>query len=207
MFVLKAKARTTRPDAVREHVLAWSADVGSIATGWLGCTSGVSADGHWIFLMRFVSPEAAWITSDLPGYERWWRACRHDLSTPPVFAESTRVRGILRGGSDDAATVTITDGIASPEQLSAIVGRLENLAPAERAAVIGGFIAWHDHEQFTEALYLAGKWAQFRQLGTTSPPLGRFVDDHVATVRDARVANLHDPWLTSPDRLDAGVPR
>lgn len=207
MFVLKAEARTTHPDALREHALAWSADVGSTAPGWLGCTGGVSGDGYWIFLLRFVSREAAWISSDLPRNEQWWRACRTYLDTPPAFAESTRVAGILRGGSDDAAAVMITEGSAPRDRLHAIVDRLEALAPAERSAVIGGFVAWHDHERFTEALYLAESGAQFGQLGTMPSPVGRFVDDHVATVRDIRVINLHDPWLTSPVHPGTGEPR
>jgi hypothetical protein len=198
MFVLKVEARTARPDAVRQQVLAWPADVGSSASGWLGCTGGVSVDGDWIFLMRFVSQEAAWITSDLPGYEQWWRACRRHLETPPVFTESTRVSGILRGGTDDAAAVIITQGSAPLNRLSDSLRRLETLALTERVGVIGGFVAWHDRERFTEALYLASKGAQFRQLGTTSQPLGRFIDDHVAAVRDARVIDLDEPWLTSP---------
>jgi hypothetical protein len=198
MFVLKVEARTTRPNAVRQQVLAWPADVGWSASGWLGCTGGVSVDGDWIFLMRFVSQEAAWITSDLPGYEQWWRACRRHLETPPVFAESTRVSGILRGGSDDAAAVIVTQGSAPPTRWSESLRRLETLALTERIGVIGGFVAWHDHERFTEALYLASKAAQFRQLATTSQPLGQFLDDHAAVVRDARVIDLDEPWLTSP---------
>ncbi|MGW7081726.1 hypothetical protein [Streptomyces sp. NPDC054866] len=198
MFVLKVEARTARPDAVRQQVLAWPADVGSSASGWLGCTGGVSADGDWVFLMRFVSQEAAWTTSDLPGYEQWWRACRRHLETPPVFAESTRVSGILRGGSDDAAAVIITQGSGPSNRLSEILRRLETLELTEPVGVIGGFVAWHGCERFTEALYLASKGAQFRQLGTTSQALGRFIDDHVAAVRDARVIDLDEPWLTSP---------
>ena len=198
MFVLKVEARTARPDAVRQQVLAWPTDVGSNAPGWLGCTGGVSAEGDWIFLMRFASQEAAWITSDLPGYERWWRACRRHLETPPVFAESTRVSGILRGGSDAAAAVVITQGSAPPNRLRDSLRRLETVALTEHVGVIGGFVACHDRERFTEALYLTSKPAQFRQFATTSHLLGGFIDDRATAVRDVRVIDLDEPWLTSP---------
>src|SRR3712207_4115608 len=143
MFVLTVEARTTRPGALRHHVLAWPGDVGSSATGWLGNTGGVSVDGDFILLMRFVSQEAAWITSDLPGCARWWRACRPHLETPPVFTESMRVTGILSGGSDDAAAVRITRGSAPSTRLRDSLQQLESLAVTERAAVIGGIVAWH----------------------------------------------------------------
>jgi hypothetical protein len=157
MFVLKVEARTTQPDALRKHVLTWPADVGKSATGWLGNTAGVSDDGHFILLMRFVSEEAAWITSDLDESGRWWQRCARHLDTKPVFTGSTKVRGILGGGSDDAAVVRITRGRATEDRLRDSLRELETIALNERAVVIGGIVAWHDEDRFTEALYLKSK--------------------------------------------------
>lgn len=201
MFVLEVDARTARPEAVRERVLAWPAEVGVHATGWLGSTGGVSPDGHFLLLMRFASQEAAWITSDLPSNQRWWEACRGSLETEPAFQESTEVIGILRGGSDDAAAVVVTRGAASPLRMRENLRRLESLTADERAGLIGGIVAWHGGERFTEILYASARPEELRRLSAEPTPLGRFMAD-VST--GAQEIDLDDPWLLSPATHDGG---
>jgi hypothetical protein len=199
MFMLTVEAHTTTPDALRRHVFGWAAGVGTSAAGWLGNTAGVSSVGDFILLMRFESEEAAWITSDLPEYGQWWQICARHLDTKPVFTGSTHVSGILGGGSDDAAAVRITRGSAAPNRFRSSLRQIETLPFDDRAAMIGGIVAWHDRNRFTEALYFASKdLAQFRHRGTTPTPLRRFIDDHDASILDGTMADLDDPWLISP---------
>lgn len=197
MFVLEVEARTARPESVREHVRAWPAEVGVDATGWLGSTGGVSSDGHFFLLMRFASQEAAWLASDLPSNQRWWQACRGSLETQPAFHESTRVTGILGGGSDEAAAVIVTRGSASPLRLRESLRRLESVNAGDRAGLIGGIVAWHGDERFTEVLYSSAKPDEFRRLSARPTPLGRFLADW-STADGAQVIDLDDPWLISP---------
>jgi hypothetical protein len=199
MFVLKVEARTTKADALRKHVLTWPTEVGKRATGWLGNTAGVSPEGDFILLMRFVSEEAAWITMDLPENTRWWQVCGRHLDTKPVFTGSTDVTAILSGGSDDAAAVRITRGRADTNRFRDSLSQLETLAAKERTDVIGGIVAWHDEERFTEVLYLKSKdFATSRQVAAAAAPLRRLIDDHQAAMTDPAVLDLTEPWLMSP---------
>jgi hypothetical protein len=159
----------------------------------------VSADGDVVLLLRFASQEAAYLTLDLPASARWWQQCRRLLSGPPVLTESTAVTGILRGGSDDAAAVRITRGSASRASLRDSLRPLEALPAAERAPVIGGFVAWHEGGRFTEALYLREPAGRSGEL-TASSALRRVLDVHDAAVGAASVVDLGEPWLISPER-------
>lgn len=201
MFVLTVEARTSRPAALRRHVLTWPSVVGRDAMGWLGNTAGVSADGELVLLLRFASQEAAWATSDLPGSAQWWQDCRRLLDTPPQITESTAVTGILQGGSDDAAAVRITRGSGSRTRLRDSVRQLESLPAAERAPVVGGFVAWHDGGRFTEALYLASPAGELDQRAASSA-LRQILDAQDAAMREGRVVELVEPWLASPERAD-----
>jgi len=206
MFVLTVHARTINPEGVREHVLTWPARVGIGAVGWLGSTGGVSTDGDFILLMRFESEEAAWITSDLPENGRWWQICSRHLDTRPAFTGSSKVTGILSGGSDDAAAVRIIRGRTAQNLFRDSLRRLETLSPNERAALIGGIVAWHERDQFTEALYLKSKdFAKFRQRGMFPTPLLRFIDEHETSILDGTVIDLDEPWLISPSNTTSGT--
>ena len=206
MFLLTVEGRTGTPDALHEDVLNWPGEVGRSAVGWLGNTAGVSNDGDFVLLMRFESEEAAWITSDLPEQGRWWQTCAEHLDTKPAITGSTTVIGILDGGSDDAAAVRIRRGSAVLNRYRRSLRQLETLPPAERAAVIGGIVAWHDGDRFTEALYLTSRdFAQVRQLGTSPTPLGRFIDGLEASILDAKVIELDEPWLISPPDIISSI--
>jgi hypothetical protein len=208
MFVLTVAARTSAPDSLRRHVLTWRADVGISATGWLGSTAGVSGDGTFIFMLRFESEEAWLITSGVPEYANWWQVCGHHLDTTPSFTPSTAVTGILAGGSDDAEAVRVVQGRATPSRLEASVRQLDTVPAAARAGVIGGLVAWHDDEQFTEALYFAAPApGQLGLQAAASTPLGRFFQDHDAAIRGASVIDLVEPWLSSPSDATSGTRR
>jgi hypothetical protein len=204
MFVLKVEARTTQPDALRKHVLTFPAEVGRHATGWLGNTAGVSPDGDFILLMRFESEEAAWITMDLPENTRWWEICGQHLDTKPAFIGSTDVTGILSGGSDEAAAVRVIRGRAS-QGFRDSLQQLGAIPRDERTDVIGGIVAWHDEDQFTEVLYLKSKdFTTSRQPATAAAPFRRLLDDHDASIQGASVLDLKEPWLMSPPDGNAG---
>lgn len=198
MFVLTVQSRTSTPDALRQHLLRWPVDVGTSAMGWLGNTAGASADGDFVLLMRFQSEEAALVTGDLPEYGRWWRSCARLLDTKPLFTPSINVTGILSGGTDAAAAVQITRGRAAPARLRDSLRQFESLTAAERGTVVGGIVAWHDDNRFTEALYFIARISgPFGQQSVTTP-LGRFNAAHEASMLESTVIDLRDPWLTSP---------
>lgn len=202
MFVFTVEARTSAPDALRGHVLRWPSDVGTIADGWLGNTAGVSAEGKFLLLMRFRSEESALITSDRPEYGTWWQVCRQHLATSPVFTPSTNITGILGGGSDTAAAVQITRGRAAPNRLREGLRELESMAVGERSGVIGGIVAWHEENRFTEALYFSSP--DPARLQAQATPLGRFMAAHASSIEYASVIELPDPWLTSPPNVTSG---
>ena len=71
------------------------------------------------------------------------------------------------------------------------------MAVGERSGVIGGFVAWHEEDRFTEALYLSSEVPARSQVQVTNP-LGRFMVDHASSIDDAEGNRAAGPLVDQP---------
>jgi hypothetical protein len=151
----------------------WRTEVRPGATGFLGSTAGVTADGRFVALARFESVEAARANSDRAEQGAWWAEVEKCLAAPPTFHDCTEVDTFRSGGSDDAGFVQIMQGRADRERLRALDERVEAVLPDLRPDLLGSVRAW-DGDQYTEAAYFTSE-AEARA-GEAKPPPPELAD-------------------------------
>ena len=145
----------------------WQSEVRPGATGFLGSTSGVTADGRFVALARFESVEAARANSGRAEQSAWWAEAEKCFAGPVTFHDCTEVDTFRGGGSDDAGFVQVMQGRADRQRLRALDERVEAILPDLRPDLLGSVRAW-DGDQYTEAAYFTSE-AEARA-GEAKPP-------------------------------------
>ncbi len=156
MFIQVITAKVVDEEALRRQLDRWESDVRPGAEGFLGSTSGVTADGKLILLARFESEEAARRNSQRPEQGAWWAETEKALEDPE-FRDSVDVVVMGGGGSDDAGFVQVMRGhVLDAAKLQGLLGRMKEFeaAMAEmRPDVFGDVTAVHADGTFTDAVY------------------------------------------------------
>jgi hypothetical protein len=160
MFIQVVQGTVTDPHRLEADVRLWVNEVAPQATGWLGTTSGVTADGRGIAVVRFSSPEAAQQNSERPQQQEWWAKASQSFAGDVVFHNCTETFTFLGGGSDDAGFVQIIQGHSGD------VARMREMMPgsedemqAARPDVMGVVVAVHDDGGFTQVVYFTSEEA------------------------------------------------
>jgi hypothetical protein len=113
VFAQIIRGKVSNPSAVRPVVNRWMTDLGPTATGWLGSTSGITAENEVFVLVRFESAEAAAANSDWPEQGLWWAEMAELFDGEPTFQDSTDVTVETSGNPDDAGFVQVMMGQTS----------------------------------------------------------------------------------------------
>ena len=72
MFVQIIEGKARDAEGLKRQGDRWAEEVGPGAVGFLGVTSGVTADGRAITIARFESEEAAKANAARPEQSAWW---------------------------------------------------------------------------------------------------------------------------------------
>lgn len=132
----------------------WRSEVKPGAIGYLGSTSGVTADGHAILLARFESAEAAAANSARPEQAAWWEANSGAFGDDVSFHDCAEVDTALGGGSDDAGFVQVIQGKSADQaRMRAMLPEVEGQLREQRPDILGVTVAWHGDGHFTQAVY------------------------------------------------------
>ena len=107
MFVQVMEGKASDAAGLRRQMDAWNAELKPGATGFLGATGGVAADGRAVLMARFDSEESAVANSSRPEQGDWWSQTEKCFDGPVTFTESTEVDLFLDGGSDGAGFVQV----------------------------------------------------------------------------------------------------
>ena len=110
MFIQVIEATTSDPAAVRAATDRWKEELAPGATGWLGSTAGMTADGRMVAVVRFDTEENARANSDRPEQGEWFAELTKLFDSDPVFRDSTRVMVDVRGNPDEAGFVQVMQG-------------------------------------------------------------------------------------------------
>lgn len=155
MFIQVIQGRTSDPQFLREQLERWRAEVKPGATGYLGSTSGVTADGRSIAIVRFESEERAVANSQRPEQGAWWAEARKAFDGEPTFHDCRDVDLAMGGGSDQAGFVQVMQGRAKDQEaMRQLLPDMEPQLREQRPDVLGATIAWHgDGGGFTQAVY------------------------------------------------------
>lgn len=180
----------------------WATDLAPGATGWLGSTAGVAEDGTFVASARFASEQAARANSDRPEQHQWWMETSKLFSGEVTFHDCTQTDEFLRGGSDDAGFVQVIRGrVADIEKMRRLNERFSALTAAGkgRSDVIGGVVAIHDGDRFTQVVYFTTlQAARAGEAAEMSPEMKALWDEEQDLLSDLSYIDLTDPWMYSP---------
>jgi hypothetical protein len=155
MFVQVFRAKVRDSDMWARQTEKWRKEIRPKTTGFLGFTSGVTADGEMVTVARFKSAEAAKVDNDLAEQGAWFEETTKAFEGDVTFHDCQEVDEILGGGSDRAGYVQVMQGRAKNQENMRSRGReMEPALRNIRPDIIGGTLAWHgDGGGFTQVMY------------------------------------------------------
>jgi hypothetical protein len=116
----------------------------------------------------------------------------------PTFRESSDVRLLFDGGSDDAGFVQVMEGTISDRakadalESSAMMDQLR----VARPDLLGGIRAYFDGGEFVEFAYFTSEEAARK--GESASEFTEPNQEYMALYRDMTFTDLHDPMFTPP---------
>ena len=161
MFAQVIQGRTSDAEAVRAAAERWVKELEPGASGWLGSTVGVTADGRFVAIARFESAEAARRNSERPEQGQWWEETRRLFDGEPTFLDSEDVSVEMVGDPDRAEFVQVmlgrtTDTPRAKELMARLpVEELHELRPE----ILGSVLIWQDEGTWTQAIYFTSETA------------------------------------------------
>jgi len=197
MFIQVITGQVADAAGLEAALERWRTDIRPGAVGFLGSTGGITADGRFVTLARFESPEAAQANSDRPEQGAWWAEAEKCFSGPVTFQDCTEVDTYRGGGADDAGFVQVMQGRADRQQLRALDQRAEALLPELRPDLLGSLRAWSG-DQFTEVAYFTSE-ADARAAEAQEPPpdVAEALGDWQAAMGEVTYHDLTSPRLIS----------
>ncbi|MEU0569481.1 hypothetical protein ABZ297_29465 [Nonomuraea sp. NPDC005983] len=201
MFIQLIQGRPADAGELRSALGRWARELSPEAPGWLGTTAGLTEDGQFIAAVRFESREAAQRNADRPEQTQWWVETAKLFAGEIVFHDCVRVHQYLGGGSDSAGFVQVIQGrTRDPERMSEIVRRTERDLAAFRPDLIGGTIALHEDDGYTETAYFTSEKEAREGERMQPPPELRGALEEWMGLFEGRPAyvDLREPWLYSP---------
>ncbi len=201
MFVQVIQGQVT--DAERAHAAfdRWMEELAPEATGWLGTTAGVTADGRFIALARFDSAAAARRNSESPGQDKWWHEFTSLLSGDATFHDTEDVVVDTHGDPDTAHFVQVMQGAGSnPDRARELMGQHRDEWAAFRPEVLGSEAAMYDDGDYTMAMYFTTEAeAREGEQKEVPPELQAEMDEmNSLAAGPPTFFDLKQPWLYSP---------
>jgi hypothetical protein len=197
MFVQVIKGKVSDPSAVRRQNERWRNELRPGATGFLGSTIGVAADGTFIAVIRFVDAAAAKANSERPEQGAFWAETAKNFDGEPTFRESSDTTTLFDGGSDTARFVQVMEGTvkdrAKAEEFES-PEMLEQLRAA-RPDLIGSLRVWFPGGAFVDAAYFTNE-EDARKGESSSDFSGQ--QDYMDLFSEMTFIDLRDPLLTAP---------
>jgi hypothetical protein len=158
MFVQVFQGKLQDAALWAHQVARWRREIKPKTTGFLGFTSGVTAGGSAITVVRFDSEESAKVDNDLPEQGAWFEETSKAFDGEVTFHDCRDVDVLLAGGSNDAGFVQVFQGRANDQnemrrQMKAMEDDLRKIRPD----LIGAILAWHGDRGFTQAAYFTSE--------------------------------------------------
>jgi hypothetical protein len=195
LFVQIIKGHTRDVDGLRRQLERWRTDLKPGAIGFLGSTVGIADDGTLIALARFSDEATARANSDRPEQNAWWEETAKFFDSEPTFRESTDIRTLFDGGSNDAGFVQVMEGTVRDRAKAEELETPELLAElrAARPDLIGGIRVWFKNGSFVEAAYFTSEDAARR--GESSNEFSGPQEQYAELYGDMTFTDLREPLL------------
>lgn len=201
MFVQVIQGQVSDPGEVHAALDRWVQELAPGASGWLGSTAGVTADGRFIAIARFESEVAARRNSDRPEQDEWWSQTSKLFTGEATFRDSRNAVVDVSGDPDDAGFVQLIQGRSSdPARARELMGQDSSEWAAFRPDIIGSVAAEHDEGAYTMVLYFTSEEAAREGEGKEPPPALRAQMEEMGAlnVGEPEFFDVKEPWLYSP---------
>jgi hypothetical protein len=201
VFIQVIQGPVSDEDAMRAALDRWVKELAPGATGWLGTTAGVTADGRFVGLARFESQEDAQRNSDRPEQGQWWAETAQLFTQDPTFSNSTGVTADLTGDPSDAGFVQVMQGRGSDPQRARELMNDDSIDWANfRPEILGSVGCEHPGGAYTMAIYFTSEQAAREGEAKEAPPEVKAVMEEMAAlnVTDPEFFDLTNPWLYAP---------
>lgn len=201
MFVQVIQGKVKDAAGLRKQFERWDEELKGNASGFLGSTGGVTADGEFIVLARFESEEAARSNSDSQAQSEWWEETSQYIDDV-MFHDCTVVDMMKDGGSDSAGFVQVIQGkVTDVEKSRELDRQMSDEMSAMRPDVIGGYVAWHpENGRFTNPIYFTSE-AEARakeKESESSPEFQKYMEQFQALADgEPKFLDLSEPWYAS----------
>lgn len=198
MFAQMITGTVNDTEGLRRQHEKWIAELRPGADGFIDTTAGVAADGRFVLLARFESPEAARANSDRPEQGAWWKETEPFLRDVEFF-DSTDVTTMGEGVSRSAGFLQVMNGRILDEatyqqMLEKTV--LSTEMKEFRPDVVGGVTVRHSGDRYADFVYFTSE-AEARENEAKDMPPGLAADFEAmmaAAVIDEFV-DIADPWI------------
>jgi hypothetical protein len=201
MFAQVIQGKTSNPEGLDAALNQWQQDLAPGANGWLGSTSGVTADGRAIAVVRFESEEAARRNSNRPEQDRWWSETSNLFDGEPTFRDSTDVTVDVQGDPDQAGFVQVMQGRSTdPERARKLMDQDADKWAEFRPDVIGSVTIGHEDSGYTMVLYFTSE-AEAREGERKEPPpelQAQMEEMNKLSVGETEFYDLKQPKIISP---------
>lgn len=199
MFVQVMEGRVNDVEGLRAALERWKADLAPGATGFLGATAGVTADGGIIALIRFESEAAARANSDRPEQGEWWAAASGLYDGEVTFTDCPEVDTFGAGGSDDAGFVQVIKGRADRAALAPVAAEMDEMLRRTRPDVLGGIVAWPGDGTFIQTVYFTTEAdARANEKAEPATDEEREAWERMGSLMEMETfIDISDPWLYS----------
>ena len=109
MFMQVIQGHVRDADGLRRAADEWRRELQPGATGFLGSTSGITADGMGVVVARFDTEASARANSARPEQSAWWEGTKSMFDGEVTFIDCPDCDVMMGGGSDDAHFVQLIE--------------------------------------------------------------------------------------------------
>jgi len=195
MFAQVIQGRAKDAAGLRKQFEKWNEEVRPDSIGFLGSTGGVAEDGEFIFVARFEDEARARQNSDRPEQSAWWAETENYVEGEARFYDSTDLRTIGEGGSNDAGFVQVIQGTVKDRPAYEQMGReWEPKMREERPDVIGGLTVWQGND-FTQVMYFTSEGEAREGEKKMSAAAEEQGSGWGEMVTNMKFIDLREPWM------------
>ena len=201
MFMQVIKGKVGDAGKARDALDRWLAELSEGAAGWLGSTSGVTADHVFISLARFDSEEDARRNSDRPEQGAWWADTERLFTGPVSFSDSADVDVVLVDDPGRAGFVQVMEGkVSDPDRVRELMHIDPDTWLATRPELLGTVTAVYGDGGYTTAAYFTSEAAAREGEEKELPAEMQAMMQELSQlfIGDTTYYDLKQPWLDRP---------
>lgn len=200
MFVQVIEGHVVDVERLRTQLERWKEELMPAAEGFLGGSAGVTDDGTYVAMARFVSEEAARVNSQRLEQDAWWKETAGCFEGDVSFRDTTDVDLLGGGGSDDAGFVQVVQGSATePQRLKALSNQIMPELRQHRPDILGSVRAWHHNGEFTQFAYFTSETeARAGEAKELPAELQHRRNEAFGLMENLQFLDLRETWLITP---------